>query len=129
MAPSPAILARYFSTPHQETIMIRKALFLAAAIALPLTAFAYPSENDYGQPVDHKLEHLDKMLKLSPEQKTKLEAIFKEQHEKFRAIHEESHSRMKEVLNPEQMQKMDEMRKQHMEQRQERREQHRKPAP
>ncbi len=92
---------------------MRKHLILAALLALPLTAFAYPSENDYGQPVDHKLEHLNKMLQLSPEQKTKLEAIFKEQHDKFRAIHEESHSRMKEVLTPEQMQKMDEMRKQH----------------
>lgn len=93
-----------------------KNLFLAAILALPLTASAYPSENDYGQPVDHKLEHLNKLLQLSPEQKTKLEAIFKEQHEKFRAIHEESHSRMKEVLSPEQMQKMDDLRKQHQEQ-------------
>lgn len=109
---------------------MRKNLILAAAIlALPLTAFAYPGENDYGQPVDHKLEHLNKMLQLSPEQKTKLEAIFKEQHEKFRAIHEESHSRIKAVLSPEQMAKMDEMRKRHQEQRLEKREERRKPAP
>ncbi|PKD39350.1 hypothetical protein CWO84_16705 [Methylomonas sp. Kb3] len=105
---------------------MRKNLFLAIILALPLTAVAYPSENDYGQPVDHKLEHLNKLLQLSPEQKAKLEAIFKEQHEKFRAIHEESHSRMKEVLSPEQMQKMDDLRKQHQEQM---REQSRKPAP
>ncbi|MDT4289287.1 periplasmic heavy metal sensor [Methylomonas sp. MO1] len=106
---------------------MRKNLFLAIVLALPLTAFAYPSENDYGQPVDHKLEHLNKLLQLSPEQKTKLEAIFKEQHEKFRAIHEESHSRMKEVLSPEQMQKMDDLRKQHQEQMRE--QAPRKPAP
>lgn len=106
---------------------MRKILFIAAILALPLTAFAYPGENDYGQPVDHKLEHLNKLLQLSPEQKTKLEAIFKEQHEKFRAIHEESHSRMKEVLSPEQMQKMDDLRKQHQEQMRE--QAPRKPAP
>lgn len=95
---------------------MRNSLFLTAILALPLTAFAYPSENDYGQPVDHKLEHLTRMLQLTPEQKTKLETIFKEQHEKFRAIHEESHSRIKEVLNPEQMRKMDELRDQHRQQ-------------
>ena len=107
--------------------MTRKKLILAATIlALPLTAFAYPTENDYGQPIDHKLEHLDKMLQLSSEQKARLEAIFKEQHEKFRAIHEESHRRIKAVLSPEQMQKMDEMRKQHQEKL---REERRKPAP
>lgn len=98
-----------------------KPLLTLAALILPLTATAYPSENDYGQPTDHKLEHLSKMLQLTPEQKTKLEAIFTEQHAKFRAIHEESHARIKEVLTPEQMQKMDEMRKEHMEKRQEKR--------
>ena len=98
-----------------------KALIFATLLALPLTVFAYPSENDYGQPVDHKIEHLNQLLQLTPEQKIKLEAIFKEQHEKFRAIHEESHSRIKEVLNPEQMRKMDELRDQHRRQMQEKR--------
>lgn len=95
-----------------------KPLLMLAALVLPLAASAYPGENDYGQPTDHKLEHLSNMLQLTPEQKTKLEAIFNEQHAKFRAIHEESHARIKEVLTPEQMQKMDAMRKEHQEKRQ-----------
>lgn len=98
---------------------MRNKLLLATILMIPLTTFAFPSENDYGQPVDHKIEHLDKLLQLTPEQKTKLEAIFQEQHEKFRAIHEESHSRIKAVLNPEQMRKMDELRDQHRRQMQE----------
>ncbi len=98
---------------------MQKRWVYAMFLAMPLAAFAYTGENDYGQPVDHKLESLTQLLQLTPEQKSKLEAIFKEQHEKFRAIHEESHSRIKQVLNPEQMRKMDELRKQHKERMQE----------
>lgn len=94
--------------------MIKKILILAIALLLPLTVSAYSGEGD-DAPYDHRLERLNTELQLSPEQKTKLEAIFKEQHEKFRAIHEESHKRIKEVLTPEQVTKWENMKEQHQE--------------
>jgi Spy/CpxP family protein refolding chaperone len=109
--------------------MNKKILILAAALILPMTASAFPSDGNYDTPPEHKLDHMSKELLLSPEQKTKLEAIFKEQHEKFRAIHEESHNRLKEVLNAEQLAKWEQMKKQHQDKRREMMKEHRKPNP
>lgn len=109
--------------------MNKKVLIVASALLLPLSAFAFPGEGNYDTPPEHKLDHMSKELLLSPEQKTKLEAIFKEQHEKFRAIHEESHNRLKEVLTPEQLTKWEEMKKQHREKHEKMMEGHRQPKP
>jgi periplasmic protein CpxP/Spy len=54
---------------------------------------------------------LTKSLGLTPEQKTKVETIFKEQQEKFKIIHEETQKRLQKVLTKEQMIKMDDMKK------------------
>lgn len=103
--------------------MNKKILILATALLLPLTVFANPDQGG-DAPYGHRLERLNKELQLSPEQKTKLEAIFKEQHEKFRAIHEESHKRIKEILTPEQVTKWSEMKEQHEEKHKQMMEQH-----
>ena len=93
--------------------MNKKIIMLALALALPLTASAFPG--DKGGPGWHhanRLEHLSKNLDLNAEQKTKLEAIFKEEDEKLKAIHEETQKRLKEILTPEQVTKFDELKKQ-----------------
>ena len=86
---------------------------LALALALPLTVAAYPGGNgDFEGHRANRVERLTKNLDLTPEQKTKVEALFKEQDEKFKIIHEETQKRLQEVLTKEQMTKMDEMKKQ-----------------
>jgi len=90
--------------------MHKKTLVLAAALLLPLSsAYADPIDGGHQGPHGHNLEHLTKALELSPDQKAKLETIFKEEHEKFRAIHEESHNRIKEVLNGDQIAKWEQI--------------------
>ena len=93
--------------------MNKKIIVLALALALPLTVAAFPGDNGgFEGHYANKVERLTKNLDLTPEQKTKVEAIFKEQAEKFKAIHEDTHKRLQEVLTKEQMTKMDEMKKQ-----------------
>ena len=93
--------------------MIKKIIILALVLALPLTAAAFPGDKG-GFEGHHanRVEHLTKNLDLTPEQKTKVEAIFKVQEEKFKIIHEETHTRLQEVLTKEQMTKLDELKKQ-----------------
>ena len=93
--------------------MNKKIITLALALALPLTVAAFPGDNG-GFEGHHanRVERLTKSLDLTPEQKPKVEAIFKEQEEKFKIIHEETQKRLQEVLTKEQMTKMDEMKKQ-----------------
>jgi hypothetical protein len=96
--------------------MNKKIITLALALALPLTAAAFPGgQGDFEGHHANKVERLTKELDLTPEQKTKVEAIFKEQHEKFKIIHEETQKRLQEVLTKEQMTKMDEMKMQRRE--------------
>ncbi len=104
--------------------MNNKNLILATVLLIPLTASACPGQGGGDAPYGHRLERLNKELQLSPEQKTKMEAIFKEQHEKFQAIHEESHKRIKEVLTPEQLKKWEEMKEENMEKHKQMMEQH-----
>jgi len=93
--------------------MNKKIITLALALALPLTVAAFPGDQaDFEGRHANRVERLTKELNLTPEQKTKVEAIFKEQHEKFKAIHEETQKRLQEVLSKEQMTKMDDMKKQ-----------------
>jgi periplasmic protein CpxP/Spy len=93
--------------------MNKKIITILLALALPLTVLAFPGDKG-GFEGHHanRIERLTKNLDLTPEQKTKVEAIFKEQDEKFKIIHEETHKRLQEVLTKEQMTKMDEMKKQ-----------------
>ena len=93
--------------------MNKKIITLALALALPLTVAAYPGGKG-GVEGHHanRVEHLAKNLDLTPEQKTKVEAIFKEQEEKLKIIHEETHKRLQEVLTKEQITKLDELKKQ-----------------
>lgn len=99
--------------------MNKKTLLLATALSLPLTVFARQGMEGHEALPHHRLERLEKELQLSPEQKAKLEVIFKEQHDKFQAIHDESHSRIKEVLSPEQITKWEKMKQQQQEKRRE----------
>lgn len=96
--------------------MNKKIITLALALALPLTVAAFPGDKG-GFEGHHanRVERLAKSLDLTPEQKTKVEAIFKEQEEKFKIIHEETQKRLQEVLTKEQMTKMDEMKMQRRE--------------
>ena len=93
--------------------MNKKIITLTLALALPLTAAAFPGDNG-GFEGHHanRIERLTKNLDLTAEQKTKVEAIFKEQEGKFKAIHEETRTRLQEVLTKEQMTKFDELKKQ-----------------
>ena len=93
--------------------MNKKIITLALALALPLTVTAFPGDKG-GFEGHHanRVERLTNSLDLTPEQKTKVEAIFKEQEEKFKIIHEETQKRLQEVLTKEQMTKMDDMKKQ-----------------
>ncbi|MGR9037438.1 MAG: Spy/CpxP family protein refolding chaperone [Gammaproteobacteria bacterium] len=87
--------------------MNKTILTLALAFTLPLTVTAVaqprgpagdqPSEWHRGQ----RIEHLTQELDLTPEQKTKVEALFKEQHEKFQAVREETQTKLKVILTPE----------------------------
>jgi periplasmic protein CpxP/Spy len=96
--------------------MNKKIITLALALALPLTAAAFPGDQgDFEGHHANRVERLTKELNLTPEQKTKVEAIFKAQQEKFKVIHEETHKRLQEVLTKEQMSEMDDMKKQRRE--------------
>ena len=93
--------------------MNKKIITLALALALPLTAAAFPGDNG-GFEGHHanRVERLTKNLDLTPEQKTKVDAIFKEQEGKYKILHEETQKRLQEVLTKEQMTKFDELKKQ-----------------
>jgi protein CpxP len=93
--------------------MNKKIITLALALALPLTAAAFPGGKcDFEGHHANKVERLTKNLDLTAEQKTKVEALFKEQEGKFKIIHEETRKRLQEVLTKEQMTKFDELKKQ-----------------
>ena len=94
--------------------MNKKIITLALlALALPLTVSAFPGDKcNFEGHHANRVEHLTKSLDLTPEQKTKVEALFKEQEEKFKVIHEETRTRLQEVLTKEQMTKFDELKKQ-----------------
>ena len=93
--------------------MNKKIITLALALALPLTVAAFHGGNgDFEGHRANRVERLTKNLDLTPEQKTKVEAIFKEQDEKFKIIHEETQKRLQEVLTKEQLTKFDELKKQ-----------------
>jgi protein CpxP len=97
--------------------MNKKIATLAIALALPLTAAAFPGSGG-GCLEGHRgnrLERITKTLDLNDEQKGKLEVIFKEQKEKSDAIHQETRNRMQKVLSSEQMSKLDELKKSHQE--------------
>jgi protein CpxP len=103
--------------------MNKKIITLALALALPLTVAAYPgNKGDFDGHHANRVEHLTKNLELTPEQKTKVEAIFKEQEEKLKIIHEETHKRLQEVLTKDQITKLDELKKQRHEKWQKKRE-------
>jgi protein CpxP len=93
--------------------MNKKIIILALALALPLTAAAFSGDKgDFEGHHANRVEHLTKRLDLTPEQKTKLEALFKEQDKKLKIIHEETRTRLQEVLTKEQITKLDELKKQ-----------------
>ena len=99
--------------------MNKTILTLAFALSLPLTAIAQPGGPSGDKPTEwrhgQRIERMTKELNLTPDQKTKVEALFKEQHEKFKAIHEETQTKLKTILTPDQMTKMEELKKQRRE--------------
>lgn len=98
--------------------MNKKTILLAVALSFPVPVLAMPGLDGNHMSPEHRLDRLEKELQLNPEQKAKVDEIFKEQHEKFRVIREESHARIKNVLNPEQIKKWDDMKQQRKEKRQ-----------
>ena len=87
-----------------------KLIFMVVALALPLSVTAYSGgKGNYEHYRAKKIERLDKELGLSPDQKTKLEALFKEQGEKHKAIYKETRSQLQSILTPEQNTKLEEM--------------------
>jgi periplasmic protein CpxP/Spy len=91
---------------------MKSLLFFLAGITLCFNVWS-ASDAAYETPLAHKLDHLAVTLHLTPEQKEKIDAIFKEQHEKFAAIHKESHDRVTAILSPEQARLWEEMRAKH----------------
>lgn len=92
---------------------MKKPLLILSLVCLPFINAHAASDNGYETPAAHKLDHLAEVLKLSPEQKNKIDEIFKAQHEKFAAIHKESHDKVTGLLSAEQAEKWEEMRRQH----------------
>ena len=88
-------------------------LFTLLILSILASSAQAASDNQYSTPASHKLDHLAQVLQLSPEQKAKVDEIFKAQHEKFAAIHKESHDKVTALLTPEQAAKWEEMRRQH----------------
>ncbi len=58
-------------------------------------------------PLEERLKRLEERLKLTPEQKPKVEAILREQREKTQAVRAETRERLREVLTPEQAKKFE----------------------
>jgi len=93
--------------------MNKKIITLALALALPLTAVAFSGDKgDFEGHHANRVEHLTKRLDLTPEQKTKVEALFKAQDEKLKIIHEETQAGLQQILTKEQVTKLDELKKQ-----------------
>jgi periplasmic protein CpxP/Spy len=99
--------------------MNKTLLTLAIVLTFPLTVAAFPGGHgpDSEEHQARRIERLTRELKLTDEQKTKVEAIFKEQHYKFKVIHEETQTKFGTVLSPEQMTKLDDLKKQRWEHR------------
>ncbi|MGR8953324.1 MAG: Spy/CpxP family protein refolding chaperone [Gammaproteobacteria bacterium] len=97
--------------------MHKTLLTLAIVLTFPLTVAAFPGgqDPDAEEHRQHRLERLTRELKLTDEQKTKVEALFKEQHDKFKLLHEETRIKLGKVLSPEQMTQMDDLKKQRRE--------------
>ncbi len=94
--------------------MNKKIITLALlALAVPFTFAAFPGDRgDFEGHHANRVEHLSKRLDLTPEQKTKVEALFTVQDEKLKNIHEETQTRLQEILTKEQLTKLDELKKQ-----------------
>jgi len=92
---------------------MKKTVLILSLVCLPVFKIQAASDNSYETPAAHKLDHLAEVLKLSPEQKSKIDEIFKVQHEKFAAIHKQSHDQVTGLLSAEQAEKWEEMRRQH----------------
>ncbi len=96
--------------------MYKRIITIAMAIALPLAVSASPDDKgDFAGRHGNRVEFMTKELGLSPDQKTKLEAIFNENKEKFKAMHEEKQKQIEGVLTKDQLAKYEELKKQHRE--------------
>jgi Spy/CpxP family protein refolding chaperone len=99
-------------TPHWRILMNKKIITMAMVLALPLTVFAMPGEdNGAGGKHANRLEKMAKKLDLTDDQKAKLDVIFKEQHAKQKALRKETRELVNHVLTAVQMEKMQEMKK------------------
>ncbi|MCX7097824.1 MAG: hypothetical protein NTV43_07975 [Methylococcales bacterium] len=92
--------------------MNKKTIILALALALPLTASAFPGDQpDIEARHANRVEHLTKSLDLTPEQQTKVKDLFADEATKLKAIHEETQNRLHEILSKEQLVKLEELKK------------------
>lgn len=84
-------------------------LFLAGLLATGISiSSAYANEGHHGHH-ERMMEHMNKELNLTDEQRARVEAVFKEQHAKYQALHEETKTKLDAILNDEQKAKMEEM--------------------
>lgn len=93
--------------------MNTKIAIIVAALALPLTAAAFPGAQP-GDSEEHRAQRVERLaekLDLNAEQKTQVTQIFQQQREKQEALRQETHQRLQEVLRPEQMTQFDELKK------------------
>jgi Spy/CpxP family protein refolding chaperone len=96
-------------------ILNRKTLIAgvtAVVLAFSTAAFAQRGEGRRGpqKMLDRQMSVMKEQLKLTPEQETKVRAIFEESHRKtreaMRAAREETHSQLSQVLSAEQMEQV-----------------------
>lgn len=95
---------------------MKKAL-IAVLVVTSANAFALGGGHHMGK--GHFMDHLDKKLELSDQQRNTLEQIFREQGEKRRALHQKTQERISEVLDDRQRetwQSLREQRKERMQQ-------------
>lgn len=83
-------------------------------LSLLLTAFLIPGISYAGSGGHHDhhkrmIEHMDKELELSDEQRSQVEAVFDEQRNKFQALRDETRTKLDAILDDEQMAKMEQM--------------------
>jgi periplasmic protein CpxP/Spy len=79
--------------------------FTAATLAYPLRADT--SAEDIGRKIDEKLATAKENLKLTPEQKTRINAILKEKEQRLKEFSDDAARRIRAVLTPEQRQSLD----------------------
>jgi Spy/CpxP family protein refolding chaperone len=80
----------------------------AIVLTFSTAAFAQRGEGkrDPQKMLDRQMSVMKEQLKLTPEQETKVRAIFEKSHAAMQAAREESHTQLTQVLSAEQMEQL-----------------------